>query len=303
MSQPPKRQAVLICNAQSRRGREWYPAVQRKLLEGGFELLFSEDVRKPANIRPLVAKAVKDKVPLIIVGGGDGTMSACATELKGSESVLGVLPLGTGNAFARDLGIPADVDGACQVLADGTPRSVDLGITCDRHFVNVATVGLTTLIAEELNDDQKKRFGRFVYAIAVARAVSKIRPFHAKLTRDGKVEEFDTMQVVFGSGRFHAGPFPVTPDAEITDHFLHGYTLRTTTKGALLKYALSLWGGRHVMLPEVESFTLKKARLETSPKERVVIDGEIGQHTPIDVAIDPGALRVLVSRDFPGDQR
>ena len=299
----PSKQAVLICNSKSRRGREWYPAVRDKLIQEGFDLTFSEDVRQPSRIKSLVAKAVQSKVPLVIVGGGDGTFGGCAAEFKGSESVLGVLPLGTGNAFARDLGIPADVEGACKVLVEGRPQPVDLGMTCGRHFVNVATVGLSTLIAEELQDAQKKRFGRFVYAFAVARAVAKIQPFKAVLRKPDGEERFETMQIVFGSGRFHAGPFPLTPDAEITDHYLNGYALRTTTKGALLKYALSLWGARHVRLPEVESFTLKKATLETDPQERIVIDGEIGKHTPIDVEIDPAAIRVMVGADFPGAAR
>jgi YegS/Rv2252/BmrU family lipid kinase len=227
-------------------------------------------------------------------------MSGCAGEFKGSDSVMGVLPLGTGNAFARDLGIPSDVEGACRVLLEGIPRQIDLGIACDRHFVNVATVGLTTLIAEELRDEQKRRFGRFVYALAAIRALARLRPFHAVLRTPDGVEEFETMQIVFGSGRFHAGPFPVTPDAEITDRFLHGYALKTTSKGALLKMAIRLWGARHVQLPEVESFRLKRATLETTPRERVVIDGEIVGHTPTELSIDPAAIRVMAAKDFPG---
>lgn len=294
------RQAVLICNAKSRRGREWYPAVHQRLVDEGFELMISKDVRQPARVKELVRQAVDSKVPLVIVGGGDGTMSGCAGVFKGSESIMGVLPLGTGNAFARDLGIPSEVEGACKVLLEGTPRAIDLGMACDRHFVNVATVGLTTLIAEELRDEEKKKFGRFVYVFAAARALAKIRPFRATLRKPDSDEVFETMQIVFGSGRFHAGPFPVTPDAEITDRYLHGYALRASSKGALLKMALRLWGAKHVELPEVETFKLKRATLETSPRERVVIDGEVAGHTPTELAIDPGAIRVMTAQDFPG---
>ncbi len=295
------RQAVLICNAKSRRGREWYPAVHRKLIEDGFELLAAHDLRDPSKISGLVKKAVADKVPLIIVGGGDGTMSACASFFKGSDSILGVLPFGTGNAFARDLGIPADVDGACQVLAEGIPRKVDLGLAGKKHFVNVVTVGLSTRIAEALDDEAKKRLGRFVYAVAIFKAVVAHRPFVAKIITPEKTETFETMQVVFGSGRFHAGPFPVTPEAEITDHYLNGYALKSTSKGSLLKYALKLWGGHHVDMPEIESFQVKSARVETYPSRRVIIDGESGARTPIDIAIDPAAIRVLVAPNFPGE--
>jgi diacylglycerol kinase (ATP) len=299
--QPGLRRAALYCNAKSRRGREWYPAVLHKLTEEGFELVETNNFSDPSQMRPKVELALREGIPLIVVGGGDGTMSAVAAAFKGSNSTMGVLPLGTGNAFARDLGIPPDIDGACKVLIEGMPRFIDLGIAGGKHFVNVATVGLTTRIAEELDDRAKRLLGRWVYALAIARAVATLKPFRATLTKPDGVETFDTMQIVFGSGRFHAGPFPVTPDAEITDRMLHGYALKGTNKATLLKYAFSLWGGRHVKMVEVEQFSLKSALLETTPRKHVVIDGEIGQRTPIEVSIDPGAVRVMVARDFPGE--
>lgn len=292
------RRAVLICNARSRRGEEWYPQIRQQLLDAGFELSVAELVRDPKRMGPMVEQAVRDEVPLIIVGGGDGTMSSSADILRSSSSVMGVLPLGTGNAFARDLGIPVDVEGACKVLVEGRPLDVDLGLAGKKVFVNVATVGLTTRIAEALTDDAKRKLGRFVYAFAIAKAVYGIKPFVATLKRDGRTETFETMQVVFGSGRFHAGPFPVTPDAEITDHVLHGYALKTRSKGTLLKYAFSMWGGHHVNLPEVEVFTMKAGTLSTEPRKLMVIDGEVSQRTPIDLRIDPAALKVLVSPEF-----
>jgi diacylglycerol kinase (ATP) len=295
-----ERRAVLICNARSRRGRKWYPDVHAKLLEEGFQLVVSRDVRDPRQIRPLVDQAVQDEIPLIIVGGGDGTMSSAAAAVKGSRSTLGVLPMGTGNAFARDLGIPADVEGACRILVDGMPCDVDLGLAGGKHFVNVVTVGLTTRIAEELSDSAKKTLGRFVYAFAIARAVAGLKPFETTIKQTDGEQTFEAMQVVFGSGRFHAGPFPVTPTAEITDHVLHGYVLKGESKGVLLKYAFSLWGGHHVELPEVQEFVVKKATVSTFPRKHVVIDGEVGPRTPIELGIDPGAIRVMVARDFPG---
>lgn len=294
------RRAVLFCNAHSRRGREWYPAARKKLTELGFELVRAENAQKPSRIRPMVEQAVKDKVPLIIIGGGDGTMSLCADAICRSSSTMGVLPLGTGNAFARDLGIPPDVDGACAVLKDGQAQQVDMGLAGDRHFVNVVTVGLTTRIAEELTDEAKRRFGRFVYVLALTRAISKIKPFRATITRPDGEETFETMQIVFGSGRFHAGPFPINTEAEITDHLLNGYALKGTSKGALVKLALKLLTGSHVNLPDVEPFSLTRATIATVPPKRVIIDGEAGPTTPIELAIDPGALRVMVPENFRG---
>lgn len=292
--------AILVCNSKSRRGKEWYPQVQECLKGLGFELTGSYLLRDPGKLKPIVSKAVQDEVPLIIVGGGDGSMSTVAPLLKGSKSILGVLPLGTGNAFARDLGVPSEVEGACRVLKEHFVAPVDLGLIGGRHFVNVATVGLTTRIAEALTDEAKKKFGRLVYLGAVIKAAVGMRPFRATITTESEKRVFETMQIVFGSGRFHAGPFPVTPDAEITDHFIHGYALKGSNKSSFLRYALNLWGGHHVNLNDVEPFTFKRAKLETSPIRRFVVDGEIGERTPVEIAVDPGAIRVIASKDFPG---
>lgn len=244
---------------------------------------------------------MREGIPLVIIGGGDGTMSGAVAVLRKTGITMGVLPMGTGNAFARDLGIPSDVDGACRVLTEGVAREVDLGVAGGKHFVNVATVGLSTRIAEELTDEAKKRFGRFVYAIAIMRALPTLRPFRATLSKPDGTETFETSQIVFGSGRLHAGPFPLTPDAEITDHVLNGYAVKSTSKGALLKYALGLLIGRHVDLPEVQQFAVIEATLSTVPRQRVVVDGEVGQRTPLDLRIDPAAVRVMVSPEFGHD--
>lgn len=304
-SDPPQhsadlKNAVLICNSKSRRGKEWFPQVEEELKKRGFNLTASYALRDPDKLKPLVQKAVKEEIPLIIVGGGDGSMSSTASLLKDSKSILGVLPLGTGNAFARDLGIPSEVAGACEVLENGIVVPVDLGMIGGKHFVNVATVGLTTRIAESLTDEAKKKFGRFVYLGAIVKSLAGLRSFRATLHTDTGEHHFETMQIVFGSGRFHAGPFPVTKNAEIIDHHINGYALKGSNKSTWIKYAMHLFSGAHVELPEVEEFSFKTGRLETLPRRRFVIDGEIGERTPADLSIDPAAVRVLVSKDFPG---
>jgi diacylglycerol kinase (ATP) len=257
-------------------------------------------MRNPARIPIEVRAAIKAQVPLVIVGGGDGTLSMVAKDMCGSSSILGVLPLGTGNAFARDLGIAADVREASEVLVRGKVAAVDLGRIDGNYFVNVATVGVTTRIAESLTDEMKKRFGRMVYAIAVFKAVSRVRPFVARITTPDEELTFETLQVVLSNGRHHAGPFPVTPDAHITDRRINGYALTTNKRSVLLKFALRLWGGRHVDLPEVTSFQTTRGRLETQPRKMMTVDGEISLHTPVDFEIAPKAIKVVVPQSFAG---
>src|SRR5262249_46538641 len=158
-------------------------------------------------------------------------------------STLGVLPLGTGNQFARDLCIPADVESACRIISAGHSARVDVGTKGDDYFLNVATVGLSTRGAEDLTTRAKRKWGRVGYVFALIQALRRVRPFTATLTTDQGTRSFRTLQVVIGNGKFHAGPFPLAPEARITDGKLVAYVLSDISRWGLLRYALSLPGG------------------------------------------------------------
>jgi diacylglycerol kinase (ATP) len=297
--QLPKR-AVLIVNTKSRRGREWFVGAQRKLTELGVELEMAEAFRTLPELLAEAEAAVRRNVPMIVAGGGDGTFSALTPYLVESDTALGVLPLGTGNAFARDLGIAASLDAACDALVTGKLAQVDLGRAGDHYFLNVATVGLTTLIADELTVKAKRRFGRFVYALALWRALGRVQPFVAKLRTPSGEAEFETLQVVVGNGRFHAGPFPLSPEASITEGRLSLYAVKTTQRSAFLKLAMYLPSGRHVGLSEVHHEETTEGRLETFPKLPVTADGENCMSTPFDFGVAHCALKVVVPQTFAG---
>jgi diacylglycerol kinase (ATP) len=291
---------VLIVNTRSRRGREWFSEAQTVLRELGVELESAKTFRTIQELTAEASSAIRRKVPLVIAGGGDGTFSAIARYFVGSDSVLGVLPLGTGNAFARDLGIPAELPTACAVVAQGRTATVDLGTAAGDYFLNVATVGVTSLIARALTDESKRRLGRFVYAVALIRALKSARPFRLVLETENGTAEFETLQLVVGNGRYHAGPFPLSPDASITEGKLSLYALHTTSKAAFLKLGLYLPFGRQVDLPEVHHQETIGGRITTHPALPATIDGEVCARTPFRFGIEPDCLRVMVPPDFSG---
>ena len=219
--EPAPKRAVLVVNTKSRRGREWFDAAQKELKGHGVEIDRATRFEKIDELIDTVKDAIARGVPLVVAGGGDGTFNALSDLFVNSECVLGLLPLGTGNSLARDLGIQADVAKACEVIAKGKVVTVDLGFVNGTHFVNVATVGLTTRIAQNLTNDLKKRLGRFVYAVAIFRAMRTSRPFQAVLETENGRREFECLQFVIGNGHFHAGPFPVAPDASIVSGALN----------------------------------------------------------------------------------
>lgn len=297
MSQPPRR-AVLIVNTKSRRGKEWFDQACEALRGHGVQLEAANSFKSLGELLGETQAAIARGVPLVIVGGGDGTFSAIARYFVKSESTLGVLPLGTGNAFARDLGIPSDVDEACRIIAEGEVSRVDLGYAGDDYFVNVATVGLTTRIAKHLTVPMKRRFGRFVYAIAIVQALRKVMPFQASIKTDNGSVSFDTLQVVIGNGRFHAGPFPLSPHASITEGRLSVYALKTTHRAAFLKMALLMPSGHHVDLEDVHYQDCREGELVTFPPMAVTVDGEVCADTPLKFGIAPKALSVIAPAEF-----
>lgn len=296
--QSEQKRAVVLVNTHSRRGKEWYPQVLASLPKHGIVIEKAMALTNPKKLVKETRAAIAAGAPLVVVGGGDGTLGSVARHFIGSRSVMGVLPLGTGNQFARDLCIRVDVEAACEVIGAGKVTGVDVGFAGKDHFLTVATAGLTTLIAQELNEDAKRRLGRFVYLFALVRALRKLKPFHAKLETPEQSLEFDTIQVVIGNGRFHAGPFPLAPDAAITKGDLVVYALATRSRLELLRFALHLPGGHQGDLVEVPSFHTTGGLLTTTPIQKVTVDGEIVEKTPLQFGVRARALQVMVPQDF-----
>jgi YegS/Rv2252/BmrU family lipid kinase len=288
------REAVLLVNGKSRRGRDLYDAAHLRLVDAGFHFHKAGAFRQMDQLLGLVDDAIRSEIPLIVVGGGDGTLSSVAQKLIGTNATLGVLPLGTGNAFARDLGISPDLNLALPVIMSGETRMVDLGQANGSVFVNIASVGLTTEIAKSLDPTLKRTLGKAAYIAAVWRALARVKPFWVTLSTENGLAKFETLQVVIGCGRFHAGPFQLSEAASIDSGKLSLYALQTARKSALLKLALNLTFGHHGRLEEVHTEETAGGTLRTDPKRKVTVDGEISQRTPLEFKILPAALRVLV---------
>ncbi len=295
-----EQQTVLLVNTRSLRGAEWLEEAQSKLKEKGVKLKLAKGFAKAQDLIK-AAEAEKSSGGLLIVGGGDGTMNAVANLLAKTDTTMGVLPLGTGNAFARDLDIPTDLDKAIEIITEGDCTEVDLGICNGRYFVNVATVGITGHVAQTLTVPLKRRFGRFVYGIALIRALKKLRPFHVTIESEHGKTELNSFQLVIGNGRYHGGPMPLSPTAAITSGRLRLYVVEATTKVDLIKYALLLPTGLQGVLRTVHSEETTGGKVTISPPSSIVLDGEIlPKQSVIEFGIEPMALRVMTPKGYKG---
>ncbi|MCA1848420.1 MAG: diacylglycerol kinase, partial [Actinobacteria bacterium] len=209
--------AALIVNTRSRSGEQTFFEALDRLEELGVSLGATYAIRDPVRLPETVREVLHEgsEYRLLILGGGDGSVSSVVDFLAHHDVILGLLPLGTANDFARTLGIPADVEKACEAIAGGKIVDVDLGLAGDNYYVNVASVGLSVGVTQGLSSQLKKRIGALAYPTAAIRAFLSHEPFSARLTfPDGDhdpIEYERLLQVAIGNGRFYGGGMVVAP--------------------------------------------------------------------------------------------
>ncbi len=291
------RRAVLAVNTHSRAGARLFSGAMRLLSARGILIEEAHPVGKPEQLPGIVKDAVERGSRLVIVGGGDGTISSIVDELAYRDTVLGLLPLGTSNAFARTLGIPLDLPAAVEVIVENRVAAVDLGLVNGDYYANVASIGMSANVARRTPNVLKRHLGPLAYGLVGLGHLASTKPFRCRLTTSDKVISIETRQVVVANGRFF-GIGEVGPDANATDSSLAGFTLGERSRAQFLR----AWGlfllGRHVSLPEANYFATRELRVETDPIQWLDVDGEVVGSTPAHFAVADRALRILVPRGF-----
>jgi len=294
-------QAALVVNVSSRRGAAEFRTARDRLIELGVPVTASYPVHDASRLTEAIEHAVADGRDLVIVGGGDGTMSSVVDELAHEPVSLGLLPLGTANDFARTLQVPTNLDDACRTIVDGKLVDVDLGRVGDNHFVNVASIGLSVAVTQSLTPQLKRRMGALAYPLAMFRSYRRHQPFTAWLEfPDADYEHVridDLLQVAVGNGRHYGGGYAVSPSASIDDNRLDTYAI---VKGRLrdhVNIARLLRDGSFIEHDDVLHLTTQRTVLHAEPAQPINIDGEVVARTPQEFAVDRNALRVLVPQD------
>ncbi|OPX88014.1 MAG: putative lipid kinase BmrU [Pelotomaculum sp. PtaB.Bin104] len=287
------RPAILIVNTRSRRGQRFFFAALDELARQGVSVVASYPVRYPERLPEVVQEAVKHKQYLIIVGGGDGTISSVVKFFAHSEAVLGILPLGTVNSFARTLGIPLNLKGAIQVIARGKAVDVDLGRVGDIYFSNIVAVGLAAKVAGNITSRLKLYTGALAYGLMGIKILLSHRSFDCTLTMHDEVVKFNTHQVVIANGGYF-GVTPIAQNATADDREIIIMVMDTTSRWQTLKLWIAFLLRRSFSFSQIRFFRTKEVILEAEPPQYVEVDGEIITKTPVRVSLAPGAIKVLV---------
>lgn len=293
------RPITCIINTHSRKGRDQYEDAIAALKKAGLPLIHAHAVEDRDQTVELLLSQVENGANLVIVGGGDGTLSDCAEQLAGTSVAMGVIPLGTGNTLARSLGIPLDLEGAANTLAAGHIITMDVGRANGKAFLNSVTLGLSSEIAHALDSKIKKKLGILAWPIIGFKVFARHRALTLRVRSAERSYTVRTHQLVVANGRYIAGPVASSPDAAINDHTLDVFVLGKDSKKSLVKTALQWLTGRHTESKEAKFFQTKSLRIE-SLRGRVPadLDGEIDEYTPLDITIEPNALRVVVPKGY-----
>ena len=295
------RPIALIINTNSRRGRDEFEAAQKALRDAGLEIE-AHAVTDEKESAQLLKREVEAGAKMVIVGGGDGTLSDAASHLIHTDVALAVLPMGTGNTFARSLGLPLDLGEAAKTIAGAHIEKIDVGKVNHQIFLNSVALGLTTEIAQALTKNIKKKLGLLAWPFVGFRVLATHRALVLKVSSEEKSFAVRTHQLLVVNGRYVAGPIAAAPDASVQDHAFDVFVLGGAKKGTLLRATWNWLTHKHIYTPENRYFTTQKLRVE-SPRRvvEVNVDGDINDRTPLEIEILPGALRVVVPHGFDAE--
>lgn len=296
---PQFNEVVLIGRMKSRRGSEAFKVTRERLEAQGVTILKAYAVTKKSDLLRRVRRAIQSTNGLIVVCGGDGTLSASVGEFAKTKAVLGVIPAGTGNSFALGLGIDS-IDTAIQTILSGKVARIDLGRINGKYFADIAMIGLGALIAENTSTSIKQMIGPMAYAVSALVPALSSPPFELRVTHGHKSTRFRTHQAIVAAGRYF-GHTPITPDARLTDGALHFFAARDAQGFDIVKTYIALLTGKQTSLDRTHYFSAKKMSIQAKPTQRITLDGSSFGKTPARLSIVRRALRVVVPQTFCDD--
>ena len=282
--------ALLLINPNSRNGRTDIDPALEVLRTGGLDLVTPADDHDFTE----TILGVAHDVDLVIVGGGDGTLNHAAEALVKVDRPIGILPLGTANDLARTLELPADLPACAEVIIRGKTRRIDLGEVNGKLFFNMASLGISTEVTRNLNQDLKARLGVFGYAIGLCRAAARRRVIKGLLHFDGKRQNLRAIQISIGNGRYYGGGMTISADADIDDDMLDLVVVPPQPLFPWVHRLLLFRWGRHDLNQTIRHHRVKDIDLDTGVEWSINTDGEVTTSTPARFSILPKALDIFV---------
>ncbi len=289
-------------HAAAGRSQRYRTDIEQFLLASGLKPDF-RFTRGPGDAARLVSEADLEGVDGLVAAGGDGTLFEVVNGLyarsPGDRIPLGVLPIGTGNAFARDLGLdPWAWKKAVEVLAAGHTRAVDVGqVVCEEdsfHFLNI--IGMGFAVDAGLTAHRLKFLGNGAYTLATLWQVLKLHSYPLEIEIDGQFLAEENVFVEISNTRYTGTHFMIAPDARMDDGLLDVVMLRKLSRARVLRLFPTIYSGQHVAFEEVRTLKARKIRISGPPGMPLAVDGEFRGTTPVEITCLARDLELFAER-------
>ena len=245
-----------------------------------------------AEAEALARRAAEEGFEKVVAAGGDGTVNEVINGIAGSSVALGLLPIGTVNVFAMELGLPSrNLELCWDIIQSNNVRLVDLPSANGRFFVQLAGVGLDAQVVKETSQAFKRSFGPLSYLISAAQIAVRQPPKLFIGSESTSVDEASF--VLIGNGRLYGGPFPFFKHAIIDDGLLDVVLFKRLGYLEIIKYLQDVVFRSDIRSPDIEYFQTKHLRVTSAQDVPLELDGELAGNCPVDFRIQEKALQVL----------
>lgn len=281
----------LIYNPMAGRGRasRHHAEAERYLRELGAEVDVHAST-SPADMTQAAADASRGAFDRVVVCGGDGTLHLSVREFDLANGTLALIPLGSGDDFAKVLGLPRDLRAACELALRGSAREVDVAVANGIRYLGVAGLGFDSEVARYANENVKFLRGSLVYLYAILRVLPRFTPH--RVTINGTRNE-EIMFATVGNSRQYGGGIRITPDAKLDDGQLDLCIVHRTSRMQLLKTLPQAYTGAHVKSPFVETGRGTSFTFDSERPMDVYADGERITMTPVRFGLASEKLRIV----------
>lgn len=261
------------------------------------EVVVSESA---GELEQAVRGAVAAGVEVVIAAGGDGTLNLAVQGLANQRAILGVLPMGTTNVWAREVGIPLNARRATELLLQGVVARADLGMANTRYFLFTAGVGFDASVTRDIDPVAKRKLGMLAYVIAAGVQALKLRGVETTIIADGLISRGRALMVVASNIRLYGGVLNMAPQAFADDGLLDVWVFQGRGISEGIVRAASVLLGRHADDPGARFYRCSTLSVSVKGSLPVQLDGDYVGTTPVTLRTVPRALRVLIP---PGPHR
>src|SRR5438309_9536017 len=284
------RNTLVILNPAARSERAQRKRTQVEALAQGCSFCETTCVGEAES---MARRGVQEGFDKIVAAGGDGTINEVVNGLAGSDATLGLLPIGTMNVFATELGLPAhDLELCWNIIQNANTRLVDLPNANGKYFVQLAGVGLDAQVVKETSLTLKRNFGPLSYLISAAQIAARQPPRLFLESENSSIKEGSF--VLVGNGRLYGGPFPFFKHAIIDDGLFDVIAFKQLGYLEIIKYLQDVVFSSEIRVPEIEYFQTRRLRVTSDSEVPVELDGELVGSCPVAFQVRERTLRVLV---------